>query len=196
MWFFGHSLGGFIAEGAGSDYRQGRVVTFATGAPLFETPDGRPAAYGRPQNLRVPIRVVREADLVPMGVANLGTGRVVKRRAVEVKRAAEDSLDIFHNWLQADPEEERNFLSEASNSVALAVTSMMQKARSAIAQHSLTNDATWHDVVVQPRTLTKEEKEAQERTAALIRKELSQQQLYGTRGLLRNSVRTAGFLLN
>ena len=172
MWFFGHSLGGFIAEGAGIDYRQAQIVTLATGAPLFETPNGCPAAYNKRQSLFQPTRIVREADLVPMGVSNMGQGKLIKRNAIKVKRSRKNSLDIFHRWLKADPAEERSFLSEVSNKAALAVSSLVQKAREALAQHSLTNDATWHSVTPVNRDPTVEEKALQARVAEKMRRDL------------------------
>jgi hypothetical protein len=134
---------GFIAEGAGTDYRQARIVTLATGAPIFRTPDGRPAAYNKPEYLINPIRIIREADLVPMGIENMGRGTNIRRQAIEMQQSSKSSLDVFRNWIDADAGKEKNFLARASSSAVQAVTEMVQKAQHALAQHSLTNDATW-----------------------------------------------------
>jgi len=82
--FFGHSLGGWLAEGVGNDYNGSVTGTIQTGAPIIDRGEKTPKAFNPPaEGANPPVRFLREGDLVPMGVEFMGNGITITRKAVE-----------------------------------------------------------------------------------------------------------------
>jgi hypothetical protein len=82
MFFYGHSLGGFIAEGAASFYPKSNCVTFQTATPFRKSVGNRPNSFNQVGDEFMPSRVVRLGDAVPGGISNMGFGTLEFRKSV------------------------------------------------------------------------------------------------------------------
>jgi hypothetical protein len=120
--FFGHSLGGFLAEGVFRDYPGSRCFTVQPGAPVIKRGNCRRAcAFQQKPGGYGPIRFVRKGDVVSRGVRLLGYGWNIARRFIELPKEEESLLTI-------------PFLD-----------SVKHKIKSILHQHSLLHYAKWHN---------------------------------------------------
>jgi hypothetical protein len=117
--FYGHSLGGFVAESLIYEYPGSRSATMATGAPLVNRDSKWPRAYRvpspLPKNFRLPIRFMMRGDPVSKGYKNLGPGINMMER-MRQKLSIREALSGFkqHSLLNY-----LTFMKEENNPVAL-----------------------------------------------------------------------------
>jgi len=102
--FFGHSLGGWVAEGVGNDYPGSLTATIEAGAPVFSWGSAYARAFNpRQPGARPPVRYVRLEDPVPLGEKHLGPGAtVIKEKRVSVLNPIKNHF-LANNipWLDA-----------------------------------------------------------------------------------------------
>jgi hypothetical protein len=91
MHLYGHSLGGFIAEGVGNDYPQARTISVEPGAPVFGNMV-RPRAFNAPApGAALHTRLVRPNDPVSIGVRNLNNPET------QITEPRTNSIDPLHD---------------------------------------------------------------------------------------------------
>jgi hypothetical protein len=117
--FYGHSLGGFVAESLIYEYPGSRSATMATGAPLMRRGSKRPRAYRVPSplpaNFKLPIRFMIRGDPVSKGYKNLGPG-------INMMEGARKSLSLWESlngFKQHSLLNYLTFMKEENNPVAL-----------------------------------------------------------------------------
>ena len=138
LGFFGHSLGGFIAEGVGNDYPGSRTGTVQSGSPVLAR-GAIPAAFNPRKKGSFPaFRFVRQGDFVTAGIENMGNGIVVKRARAKVEPRK--------NWwtrTAANLSSHKNIFSRVLGKGMKKSARVVHHVHSVVSQHSLFHFMPW-----------------------------------------------------
>ncbi len=111
LHLYGHSLGGFIAEGVGNDLPQARTISIEPGAPVFGNM-ARPRSFNAPApGAQRHTRLVRPGDPVTMGDRNLNSGeeQITEPRVQSMDPLRNHFLSAYMPWL-AGPDLKRRIV--------------------------------------------------------------------------------------